>query len=357
LFLCVSLVASAGAVSAQSSDPCDLFPDNPADITTKAPTCTASYWQRVGTKFFGGLHEFGATVAIVKFANASAAAQAMAKLKMGPGWSQASYGDGGMEKSEDATKIDMRTPTPEEVARKAMQGDLRDLTGERDYGLYSAIFSCGSNMVYVNANPSKGPAARQLVNDLDKNLKSQNVCGSTTRAPVSPPVTVTGPTTPVSPPTTVDDGNVGGTRYFDGKAANEIMNARANGSRYMAVLSRSYDSARGCFVEERAWISSIKASNTERVSAVVGPSITVCVKGAILDQATINENEVKLQNSRNQLAKALKAKSEFERYLNDPKYSQWAKGEIAKIDVYINQYETYISQTQAGMSASTPPPT
>lgn len=361
LAVCASLSISAATIRAQSSDPCVLFPGNPADLkTTNAPGCIASYWLRVANKSeIGGLYEFGAMVTIVKLPNASAAAQRIAGLRARPGVSLVNYGNGGIEKIELPNAVDLRVPTPEEQAKNQItlsRGGFDALHADR--GDYFTAFACGANIIYVYANPSKGPAARQLIGEFEENLKAQSICGNpgsnavTTTTPVVVP-----PRTPVAPPRTIDEGNTGGggTRYFDGQAARDLMTARENGSRYMAVISREYDDARGCFVEERAWVSTVRASSGGRVGAVVGPSISVCVKGAVLDQATINQAEANMQNYRNQLAKALGKRSEFEGYLRDPKFSQWAKGEIAKIDIYINQYEKFISQTQTGIAASIPP--
>lgn len=352
LLLSSIAVIPAPLESQASSDPCELLPGNPADVESKPPSCIGSYWPRTASKVFGGLYEFGAQVTVQRFGSKAEAARTIATLKARIPSGHVAYGDGGLEKIEKASAPDTRTPTPEEVKAKQIYSDLSDLV---DDSPYSVTFSCGADVIRAYANPSKGPAVRQLISEMDADLRSRNLCGSATAGSTTPAVVSVTPPPPVTPPPAVETGGGGGTRYFDGEQARGIQNAQASGSRYMVVLSREWDPSNGCFIEERAWVSGIRASSSGSVGAVVGPSRTVCVKGGVMDQAKVNEAEAKLQNYRNQLAKALQARSQLEPHLKDPNLKAWAAGEIAKVDQYITTYTNYINQTTGLLTASTPP--
>ncbi len=341
---------AAGATTLEAQDACSTFLPNSDGrplFESQPPICMGSYWIRVETKHFGGLREFGATIAIETHPSAEAAANKLAGFNLSG--ARVSYGDGGFETMEDASAPDRRVPTPEEVKANRQRGRTGDALGTG----YSLFFTCGPYIISVHANPSTGPAARKLVAELEDNFRSQKVCGSAgARAPaIAAPVALPAP---LAPPPTVERADGGGTRYFDGQTAREIQSARASGSRYMVVIDRTWDPSQNCYLEERAWVSSVSASSDGRVGAVVGPSRTFCVKGGVLDQAAINQAEARLQNYRNQLAKALQTKARFEAYLKDPKYQAWATTEIAKIDTYIREYEKYIAQTEASLAASIP---
>lgn len=202
----------------------------------------------------------------------------------------------------------------------------------------------------MSANPSKGDAARQLIAELNANT---NLRGSAAVAVVTPPIAP-----PVKPPVTppTEDNSPGGTRVFEGETAGQILRAANNGSRYMAVIRREWDPARSCFVEDRAWVSGIKGSDGGRVAVQIGPVRQVCVRGNALSSAQVNEAEVRLQSTRNELYKALKAKQELELYLkiSDPARVAWAKGEIQKVDTWIKKYEQDIAKLQAAVATSAP---
>lgn len=357
----VGALALSGAVSAGAqsvSDACNLLPPTAADVEqtpqNNPKVCVGSYWQKVGKKHFGGLHEFGATVTVEPVGSPAAARAKMAGFRRGSATRNVGFGDGGLEKHEDAGAPDYRIPTPEEVKENSMYSDLTDLVTSPEY---SAIFSCGSYLFYVYANPSKGPAARQLISDLEQNLRSANVCGGaapavTTATPTTGPV-VANPPAPPSLPS--DDGTTGATRYFEGKTASEIQAARASGARYLVVLNSYRDSERNCTVEERAWISDVRGSDGGRLVARVGPSISVCAGGNVVSAAQVNKSERDLKQARDELAKALARKDEIEAYIKkDPAFRTQGTAQLQKIQEWINYYDKVIAGIQQGLATSTP---
>jgi hypothetical protein len=151
----------------------------------------------------------------------------------------------------------------------------------------------------------------------------------------------------------VDPGN--GTRYYDGRIAQEILRASNYGSRYLLVLNRYWDSAENCYVEERAWVSGIRAtSNDGRVAVTVGPSRKVLLRNNPLTTEQVNSSEAWLQYSRNEIYKWLKYQEQVAPYLNDPTYKQWAQNEYQRASAWIDYYKKYIANLQAGVATSAP---
>src|SRR5688572_18944706 len=126
----VLLTVNAGITHAQSTDPCTLVPASYNLIENPTPQmCLVYYWQRVSTKIFGGLREFGAYVAIDKTGSVEAAKEKFATVAARPGWTQTEYGDGGIEMLEDPTSEDHRIPSATETQTKTQRGRPEDLIG------------------------------------------------------------------------------------------------------------------------------------------------------------------------------------------------------------------------------------
>ena len=99
----------------------------------------------------------------------------------------------------------------------------------------------------------------------------------------------------------VDTGR--GTRYYDGQIAQEIINARNYGSRYLLVLNRYWDYDQKCYVEERAWGSEIRAVGGGQVAVVIGHSVKVYIRSNTMTAQQVNQAEAYLQYSRNEIYK------------------------------------------------------
>lgn len=153
-------------------------------------------------------------------------------------------------------------------------------------------------------------------------------------------------------PGSVDTGR--GTRYYDGQIAQEIINAHNYGSRYLLVLNRYWDYDQKCFVEERAWVSQIRANGGGQVAVVIGPSVKVYIRSNTMTAQQVNQAEGYLQYSRNEMYKWLKYQEQLAQYLNNPSYKQWATQEYQRADAWINYYKQYVANTQAAVATSAP---
>jgi hypothetical protein len=352
LFLALSLMAAGFPSGAEGQvDPCSLLPETPADVQKDPTYCMGSYWQRVPTKHFGGLREFGATVAVFPLASPAAAQQ---KLNtMVKGMTPAAYGDVGFEVLEDASTPDPFVPTPEEIKDNSQYvGGLSDITGETGPKNYAARFVCGAYLIHVFANPSKGPATRQLLADMDAKLKSRNLC-SASGAARSVPAVMAPPLAPDPAPVAAPE-NRGGTRYYDGRIAQEILAAKAAGSRYLVVVDRYEDKQQNCIVEERAWVGGTAASDGGKVGVKVGPTRSVCVRTNVVSVDQVNKSEADLQAARNELTKALQRKEEITAYMKDPKFKTQGTAQLQKVQEWIDYYEKVIAAIQKGLAASVP---
>lgn len=145
-----------------------------------------------------------------------------------------------------------------------------------------------------------------------------------------------------------------GTRYYDGRIAQEILRAHNYGSRYLVVLNRYFDHTLNCNVEERAWVGTIVANGDGRVAVQVGPSFKVSLCNSSYSAEQVNNMEAWMQYSRNQIYAWLKYKEQVAPYLNNPSYQAWARQELGRADAAIYQHEQYIKQAQAAVATSAP---
>lgn len=146
----------------------------------------------------------------------------------------------------------------------------------------------------------------------------------------------------------------GGTRYYDGKTAQEILQAQNYGSRYVVVLNRYWDHDQKCYVEERAWVSSLRASGDGRVAVVVGPSRKVYIRNNALTAAQVNQTEGWLQYSRNGIYQWLKYQERVAPYLNDATYQSWAQQEYRRAEASINSFKNWMANAETIVATSAP---
>lgn len=145
----------------------------------------------------------------------------------------------------------------------------------------------------------------------------------------------------------------GGTRYYGGPAAQAILDARKAGSRHMVVLNRSWDASRNCYVEERAWVGGMRASDGGTVAVTVGPSRAVCVTKTTLTAPQVNKFEAHLATARNELAKWLNYQQQLPAQFNGHNATH-ARNEYARATERITYYEGYITRVQARIAAGAP---
>lgn len=146
----------------------------------------------------------------------------------------------------------------------------------------------------------------------------------------------------------------GGTRYFDGAIARQILAANKNGSRYLLVLQRYWDQNENCWAEERAWVSSVVANGDGRVAVKIGQARKILLRNQVLTAEQINGAEGWIQYSRNQIYDWLKYKERVAPYLNNAGYQKWAQQELQRADAWIKHYENYITNTQTQVAQAAP---
>lgn len=64
--------------------------------------------------------------------------------------------------------------------------------------------------------------------------------------------------------------------YKSGAEAQNILDANKQGSDYLLVLNRYWDSYFGCYIEDRAWVESVSTVDKGQVAVTTGKSHTVC---------------------------------------------------------------------------------
>lgn len=161
----------------------------------------------------------------------------------------------------------------------------------------------------------------------------------------------TGGNTTPNPNTNSDPG--GGTRYYTGPIAREILDAQKDGSRYMVILNRSWDASRNCYVEERAWVGGMRASGGGTVAVSVGPSRAVCVTNNTLTGPQVNQAEGHLATARNDLVKWLNYQQQLPAHFNGP-HDTHARNEYTRATAWVNYYRQYITSVQASVAAVAP---
>jgi hypothetical protein len=349
VFAAISIAVNAGLSNAQGSEACKLLPEHP-DVLDRPNAarpnlppgfCMAGYWPRVQPGLFYDLTEYGAVITILPLASADAAKQALAKnKKTGP---NASYGDGGYETMEDPRATDGRARSDREYQnpRGARMWSIEELLRP----VYGTSFTCGNLVVGVSANPSKGPAARDLVKELDSNLRSAGLCGS------SLPTVVANNNTTKPPIETTGNGD----KVFDGETARQIKEAANRNARHMVVLDRHWDPQQNCWVEERAFVGGIRGSDENQVSVGVGPSKTFCLNGTVYSADQVNSGQDGIAKARDGLASALETHAKYEAYLKNHPNDAAAKANYEKNRQWIDYYKDYIAKIERMIANSIPP--
>jgi hypothetical protein len=146
----------------------------------------------------------------------------------------------------------------------------------------------------------------------------------------------------------------GGTRYFDGEIARQILAANKNGSRYLLVLQRYWDQNENCWAEERAWVSSVVANGDGKAAVKIGQTRKILLRNQVPTAEQINVAEGYIQYSRNQIYDWLKYKERVAPYLSNAGYQKWAQQELQRSDAWIKHYENYIKNTQTQVAQAAP---
>jgi hypothetical protein len=348
VFAAISIAATAGLSNAQGSQACKLLPehpdvlDGPNSARPNLPPgfCMAGYWPRVQPGLFYDLSEYGAVITILPLASADEAKQQLAKSKKtNP---NAKYGDGGYETMEDPRAGDgyVRTDREYQNPLSPRHRSIEDLMRP----VYGTTFTCGNLIVSVSANPSKGPAARDLVKELDSNLRSAGLCGAAFPTGVVA-------NNPIKPVETTGSGD----KVFDGETARQIKDWANKNARYMVVLDRHWDPRQNCWVEERAFTGGIRGSDEGRVSVSVGPSKTFCLNGTVYSVEQVNSAGDAIATARDRLADALATDEKYEKYLKNNPTDANARNTYNVNRQWIDYYKKFIANYENQIANSIPP--
>lgn len=142
--------------------------------------------------------------------------------------------------------------------------------------------------------------------------------------------------------------------YRSGQEAANIMAAKNYGQRYLMVLDRYWDHAQRCYVEERAWVSSVVADGGGQVAVSTGPSRSYCVLQNTWTAEQINQAEGYIAYSQKMIYHDLKKQEEIAPYLNDPKWRVQAHQHYQWYQNRIDSYKKYINDTQARVNQFAP---
>lgn len=142
--------------------------------------------------------------------------------------------------------------------------------------------------------------------------------------------------------------------YRTGHIARSILRSKRYGSRHLVLLDRYWDNNRRCYIEERAWVTSVRASGNGGVVATTSPSKRYCVGRNSLSINQINQAEGWIHYSNNEIYKNLKYQESIAKYLNDRRYQAWARNAYNKAQSNINYYKRYIWKTQNAVNRYAP---
>lgn len=136
----------------------------------------------------------------------------------------------------------------------------------------------------------------------------------------------------------------GGTRYYSGAEAQEILRFLNYGSRYLLVLARYQDPTSNCVAEDRAWVSSITANNGSTIAVKVGPARKVLLCGGAVTAQQVNQTEAWIQYSRKMISDWQVYQSKV---TNNPT-------EYQRATAWINYYTQYITNAQRQIATAAP---
>jgi len=350
--LAVTSVAIPRIARSQDIESCRLLPGRPDQtfdrstrtINVGSGACIGGYWQRTRPAIFGSLGEFGATIEITVFAKLTDAKQSVARLPGNTSLKDVKLGDAGLEALEDPRRPDRGVTTAEE--RASGEEDEESATSLLEATTYHAQFSCGDVAVRVDALPSKGPAARELVKELDAKLRSMGRCGSTAK----PKLTRNDPPAPPSS----EEGTEPHTRIFSGEIARQLREASNRNARYLVVIDRHWDPQQSCWVEERAFAGGIRGSDADRVSVTVGPSKSFCLNGSVYSADQVNNTQVEIAKARDMLAQARETEQKLDAYLRTHPNDADALNKKRQNQKWIEYYTNAIRAYERSLNGSIP---
>lgn len=346
-------VAAPCVMQSQNIEACKLLPSHPDQIfdrstrtiTVASGGCIGGYWQRTRPAIFGSLGEFGATIEIVVFAKPNEAKQSVARLPGNTSLKEVKFGDGGLEAMEDPSRPDRGRTTDEE--RASGEEDDESAVSLLEATRYHVQFSCGDVAVRVDANPSAGPATRQLVKELEANLRSMGRCGTSATSRLTR-------NDPPSTPPSSEEGTEPHTRVFSGETAREIQDFASKNARYLVVIDRHWDPGQNCWVEERAFAGGIRGSDADRVSVSVGPSKSFCLNGSVYSAKQVNDTQVEIAKSREMLARARETEQKLDAYLRNHPNDADALNKKRENQKWIVYYTNAISVYERSLNGSIP---